>query len=116
MTRTAIFAAAAAALALVALVANRRPTPSFEPRASASAGDTLRLTAKTSHPWLTAGKTESFVDVEVFAPEPAGPKRRTPVNMALVIDCSGSMSGDKLNQARRAADALINALTEADTL
>ena len=41
---------------------------------------------------------------------------RTPVSMAIVLDTSGSMSGDKIANARRAAHQLIESLRDGDVL
>ncbi|MGI9523690.1 MAG: vWA domain-containing protein [Hyphomicrobiaceae bacterium] len=42
--------------------------------------------------------------------------RRTPVNLAIVIDTSGSMKGQKLQQAKEAAIMAVNRLAKRDTL
>jgi Ca-activated chloride channel homolog len=42
--------------------------------------------------------------------------QRAPVNAALVIDCSGSMAGNKLRQAKSAAERYINLLNPTDRL
>ena len=51
-------------------------------------------------------------------PQPQEPqeKQRPPLNLALVIDCSGSMSGSKLSYARKAARFLASELTSGDRL
>ncbi len=43
-------------------------------------------------------------------------ERRTPINLALVLDRSGSMQGAKLEKARQAACMAIDQLTERDTV
>ena len=43
-------------------------------------------------------------------------KKRSPINLALVIDRSTSMSGDRIEKAREAAIMAVNLLTPEDTL
>jgi Ca-activated chloride channel homolog len=45
-----------------------------------------------------------------------GDARREPVSIALVLDRSGSMHGEKIDTARRAAQLVLNALDERDRL
>ncbi|WP_439813781.1 vWA domain-containing protein [Zavarzinia sp. CC-PAN008] len=47
---------------------------------------------------------------------PPAPQDAPPLNLALSIDVSGSMSGDKLDAARRAATAVAQAMGERDRL
>jgi Ca-activated chloride channel family protein len=126
MNRTAIFLAAAAVLALVALVVGMpRPsnnvvnsTPAFAnsspPPAVASDGS-LKMSARLSHPYVGVGRSDVFVTVDLQGVEVPG-QSRTPVNLALVIDRSGSMSGFKLQQAKMAARALVSQLKATDRL
>lgn len=53
--------------------------------------------------------------VKVAAHTTAKPDR-TPVTLALVLDRSGSMSGEKLATAKRAASAVLDQLDERDTI
>ncbi len=66
---------------------------------------------------LRAGGSSSFLDVVVRvakSPSRAQPER-SPVHVALVIDRSGSMSGEKIRTAKRAALAVLDGLNERDT-
>ncbi len=66
---------------------------------------------------LRAGGSSSFLDVVVRvakSPNRAQPER-SPVHVALVIDRSGSMAGEKVRTAKRAALAVLDALNERDT-
>jgi Ca-activated chloride channel homolog len=47
---------------------------------------------------------------------PAGPRGRAPVNVAIVLDQSGSMSGRKIEEAKRAAVMAIGRLGRDDTV
>jgi Ca-activated chloride channel family protein len=133
MNKTFTFLALAGALALVALVlgmprvvsppppptphiASPVPTPPPPPTPPASATNgSLTMTSRLSHPYITLGSTDLFVTVEVTGAEVPGAKR-SPVNLALVIDRSGSMSGYKLAQAKQAARHLVGLLREEDRL
>ena len=55
-----------------------------------------------------------FVRVEITAPEVPRSSARIPVNLAFVIDRSGSMAGDKIGKAREAAIQGIRTLRPED--
>ncbi len=123
MNRTGVILIAAGVLALAALVAGGprlaghsgvgRPHPPPPPKTSPHGS--LSLTARLSHPFVATGQQDVFttVDLEgVSLPSQA----RGAVNLALVIDRSGSMSGFKLNQAKQAARQLIAQLAPGDRL
>ena len=60
------------------------------------------------------GQSERFVLVDISAPPAAKDKPRPPVNLAFVLDRSGSMSGDKIRLARAAVEASLARLHPAD--
>jgi Ca-activated chloride channel family protein len=64
---------------------------------------------------VVPGTSDVFATLEVKAAEVPG-AARAPVNLALVIDRSGSVSGTKLEQARRAALRVVDLLDEHDRL
>lgn len=57
-----------------------------------------------------------LVTVRLPDPPPSSSKQRPGLNLALVIDRSGSMAGSKLSHARKAARFLAGELTERDRL
>jgi Ca-activated chloride channel family protein len=58
--------------------------------------------------------TERYLRVQAIAPDRTGPGTRLPLNLALIIDRSGSMSGTKLEKAKEAAIYCLRNLTGAD--
>lgn len=127
MNRTSIFLATATGLALVALVvglprltgapATVPPDPvrSSPPPTPTITNGSLSMEARLSHPFVGLGREDVFVTVDVKGVEVPQASRGA-VNLALVIDRSGSMSGFKLNQAKLAARQLVSQLTAQDRL
>ena len=80
--------------------------------------NTLSLTAglDRSRAWEEGGSVRYLV-AELAAEGATTPRTEAPaINLALAIDVSGSMAGDKIDAARRAARAVAEALTERDRL
>jgi Ca-activated chloride channel family protein len=138
MNKTTAFLSVAGALALIALIVKipgpqAAPTPPPAPQAQpivvvqplpeppkpiiepSSQPGSLRLTGKLSHPYVVPGASDVFMNLEVSGVEVPGAKR-APVNIALVIDRSGSMAGEKIAQAKRAARQLVDQLNATDRL
>ncbi|MDD5708789.1 MAG: VWA domain-containing protein [Kiritimatiellae bacterium] len=65
---------------------------------------------------LLADKPESAIVKVTLAAERVAPRERPPVNLALVLDRSGSMGGDKIVKAREAAIEAIRRLDSRDTV
>ena len=82
--------------------------------ASGKAGP-VELTGKLSGAYVKAGPGEAFAVFELKARAPEQ-HQRVPVNLALVVDRSGSMDGAKLVNAKRAAQALVKQLQPGDRL
>lgn len=62
----------------------------------------------------TAGSSRRYVLVDVEAPEAPVREGRVPVNIALVIDRSGSMGRSKISLARKAAVQAVRMLRPED--
>ena len=125
MNRTTLFLGLAAALTLLALVVGMphvpptstsipTPTPPSPPAAVVASG-TVRMEGRLSHPFVVPGQSDLFVTVDLTGVQVEG-AQRMPVNLAVVIDRSGSMSGQKLQQAKKAARQLVRQLQESDRL
>jgi len=58
--------------------------------------------------------SQRMVEWTVIAPEQPRPNSRAPLNLALVLDRSGSMQGDKLRYVQQAAGHVLDLLDERD--
>lgn len=75
----------------------------------------ITLSASLSQPVMQAGgKQRNYLRVALNGCKPERPSNRTPVNVAFVIDRSGSMAGSRLSQAREAAIMAVNRLDPND--
>jgi len=106
MKRAALLLFAALGLCSGLLLSAKSPSPATE--------DTVRLRLEMDRPVLPADSRETVVvKVGLDGVKPAG-LRRAPVNLALVIDKSGSMGGDKIAKAREAALEAVRRLSPED--
>jgi Ca-activated chloride channel family protein len=93
---------------------------------SRSSGDGVWVGAAAESDVLLAGGGDAFVGIWVDVPdvdvpevvrEGAGGRRtRAPVDLALVVDTSGSMEGAKIQAARASARTLVQRLADGDVL
>lgn len=81
------------------------------PAAAAGADKPVTLAAKLAQPIMQTGeKQKNFLRIALNGCEPKRSDNRVPVNVAFVIDRSGSMSGARIAQAREAAIMAVNRL------
>jgi Ca-activated chloride channel family protein len=96
------------------VVPDVEPPKQNQPVVSASADGTLKVRTAISNGYLMQGSShDMYAAIDVEAIEHKGAKR-PPLNVAVVIDRSGSMAGDKIEHAKAAARRLVNVLGEQD--
>ncbi|MCB1229657.1 MAG: VWA domain-containing protein [Verrucomicrobiae bacterium] len=79
---------------------------------SPPAEEPVKLTVRADRPLLNHadGPQEVIVRIDVEGCHPAPRAERNPLNLSIVLDRSGSMRGAKLEQARQAAEMLVERL------
>jgi Ca-activated chloride channel family protein len=124
MRRTfALFAVALASLAAAAMAVLLRPsapkpgTPPPAPPVTVATGG-LRMRTLLERLYLPEDRsTNAYLQIDLLADgDPTARRPRVPVNAVLILDRSGSMSGDKIERAREAARALVRLLGPDDRL
>jgi Ca-activated chloride channel family protein len=86
------------------------------PTTDAEVGDTLKLRAAISNGYVPVANTSDLyaaIDIDAIAHEGDA---RPPLNVAVVLDRSGSMSGQKIEHAKAAARRIVNMLGDGDRL
>ena len=77
----------------------------------------VQLHAGFSHPVLLGGTPQTaFIKIDLTGFRLEGEKERTPVNLALVLDKSGSMNGEKMEQAIAATITAVDYLRPGDVV
>ncbi len=77
----------------------------------------IRLSADLAHPRIIAGKKmTTYLKVGLTGFDLEAATKRAPVNVAIVIDKSGSMQGDKIKHAKEAAKQALDRLGPGDTV
>jgi Ca-activated chloride channel family protein len=84
-----------------------------EPADARAAKSSTWIGAAPEGDLLAAGTRDTFLGVWVDVPD-VRPEARPPMELALVVDTSGSMSGAKLDNARTAAAMLVRNLHDGD--
>jgi Ca-activated chloride channel homolog len=75
----------------------------------------LKLSTAFSNDYFTTANRQGSFYTELKASELQNDNiKKAPLNIAIVIDRSGSMSGEKINQAKASAKYIINQLSEDD--
>ncbi len=83
--------------------------------ARSAAGESLHLGLQPDRGYLLAGSPqEVVVKIDLSALEHKKRFRRTPLNLAVVLDRSGSMTGAKIEKARQAAMQVVDRLAPED--
>ena len=84
---------------------------------SAKTAGNLNLRVEADKPILKAAETQRAIIKVSVMPEPvATATERNPVNLAIVVDRSGSMQGTKIEQARQAAIEAVQRLGRSDII
>ena len=77
----------------------------------------IQLSAELGTPVVEAGRTHrTFLKISLTGFEMSGLEERTPANVSLVLDESGSMTGEKLEEAKEAALLAVDLLDKDDIL
>jgi Ca-activated chloride channel family protein len=83
--------------------------------ANLARGETLRLKVEPDHDCVLAGGSrEVVVKIDLSALDHKKHTRRVPLNIAVVLDRSGSMAGGKIEKARQGAMELVDHLAPGD--
>jgi Ca-activated chloride channel family protein len=93
-----------------------QPVSQDQPIVTASADGTLKLTTSISHGYLLGDNpADLYAAVDIRGVKFEGAKR-PPLNVSVVIDRSGSMSGDKIVQVKEAARQMVDLLDSQDRI
>lgn len=97
-------------------IVDNTPTPTGQPTTTAEAKGTLTLRTSISNGYVLSGTgREMYAAIDIEALKHEGGDR-PPLNVSVVIDRSGSMSGDKIEHAKAAARRLVNVLGPKDRI
>jgi Ca-activated chloride channel family protein len=106
----ALFACAGPTTALAAPGAAPAPPPAPPP-----GGLDISFDVEVGEPMMIAGQEQSaYIKITLGGFALPQPKQRAPINLALVLDRSSSMGGDKLEKAKEAALMVVDRLQADD--
>jgi len=94
-------------LANVTMIPNRDFILDFQ-----VAGDTIKSNLLT---YMDPQTNQGYFTLMMYPPASLSSLQRQPMEMVFVLDCSGSMSGTPLDQAKSAVNAALDNLQEGDT-
>jgi Ca-activated chloride channel family protein len=66
-----------------------------------------------SRAWAVSHRDERFLQVDLTIPEPEAPPSEVAGELVFLLDCSGSMQGSSIDEARRALEIFLRAVPEA---
>jgi len=119
MTKIRVLLGSALVLSLTALmsvVTRPRPFVARQGEVVVSRGGAVRLEVRPSHAAVHENGSELFAELTVTLEGKEETDTNQPISLALVLDTSGSMSGSKMEDARKAAHRLVDLLGERDEL
>lgn len=111
--RTSVVLGAASATVIAALLLTQGKPTTRSPVPDSSADDGMTLIAELTTAKILAGAHDENVAITITAPKGQA-AYRPPLSLAVVIDRSGSMSGEPMENAKRAASKLIGQLDSND--
>jgi Ca-activated chloride channel family protein len=112
-TKTALVIASAAAVVAGALLLAGRAAPRGPDGPDDATSEGITLSARAMSRAILRGDSETHVAVTIRAPE-AREHERPPIALAVVLDTSGSMEGEKIEHAKAAARHVIDELAPGD--
>src|SRR2546421_2332150 len=98
----------------VASIAAAAIAPRIRPAGKPSTGP-LHMTTQLDRRYVPGEGGEAYLQIDLVADGDGTVRHRVPINAVLILDRSGSMTGAKMDRARDAARALVNALGETDS-
>src|SRR5258706_13875969 len=82
--------------------------------ATLSAGETIKFKAEPDQKYFLAGSSHDVVIRIDLTASPNARHKRMPLNIAVVLDRSGSMAAAKIEKSRQAAMMLVDQLAAGD--